>query len=137
MDSGTKRWGFVITSGGFESASVEPSSFHAFQAADYVFKFTPKHPVPQYGLIMVEYPEQVNVEDPSLSQTLCRDWRNFPSEAAVCTIFTANRTIIVNKGFQAGEGGLAEPTEYSWVVPYVTNPATLIVTDSFKVTTRD
>lgn len=86
---------------------------------------------------MVEYPEQVNVEDPSLSQTLCKDWKNFPSEAAVCTIFTANRTIIVNKGFQASEGGSAGPTEYSWVVPYVTNPATLIATDSFKVTTRD
>ena len=102
-----------------------------------MIKVTPKHSIPQYGIIMVEYPEQVKVEDPSLSQTLCRDWINFPSEAAVCTIFTANRTIIVNKGFQASEGGVSEATEYSWVVPYITNPATLIETDSFKVTTRD
>jgi len=110
---------------------------NAFRQTDYEFKVTPIHSIPQYGLIMVEYPEQVNVEDPSLSQTLCRDWRNFPSEAAVCTIFTANRTMIVNKGFQAGDGGVSEPTEYSWIVPYVTNPATLIETDSFKITTRD
>lgn len=53
---------------------------------------------------MVEYPLQVNIQDPSLSQALCNGWENFPSVIAVCQIFTNNRTIIITKGFHAGNG---------------------------------
>jgi len=53
---------------------------------------------------MVEYPIQVNIQDPSLSQALCNGWDNFPSVTAVCQIFTNNRTIIITKGFHAGNG---------------------------------
>ena len=62
---------------------------------------------------------------------------NFPSTTPVCTIFTSNRTIIINKGFNAGAGGEAGVTEYSFKVPYITNPPTLVTTDSFKITTFD
>lgn len=53
---------------------------------------------------MVEYPSQVNIQDASLSQALCTGWENFPSGTAVCQIFTNNRTIIITKGFHAGDG---------------------------------
>jgi|LauGreDrversion4_2_1035121.scaffolds.fasta_scaffold543195_1 hypothetical protein len=53
---------------------------------------------------MVEYPPQVNIQDSSLSQALCNGWENFPSVSAVCQIFTINRTIIITKGFHAGDG---------------------------------
>ena len=136
VDSGEGSQLFQLTAGDL-SASVTPNDTHAFLQCDYTFRVTPEHRIPQYGLIMVEYPEEISVEDPSLSQTLCYSWENFPSESAVCAIHDLNRTIIISKGFQAAEGGEGGASEYSWVVPFVTNPATLLTTSSFRITTRD
>jgi hypothetical protein len=66
-----------------------------------------------------------------------KEWKNFPAGTAVCTIFAANRTLIVNKGFQTGHGGPGGTTKYSWILPYVSNPPNLAASDSFIVTTRD
>ena len=136
VDSGSASSLFQLTAGDL-TASATPSDTHAYLQCEYTFRVTPEHPIPQYGLIMVEYPEEVSVEDPSLSQTLCHSWENFPSGAAVCAVHDHNRTIIIAKGFQAAEGGDGGVTEYSWVVPRVTNPATLLVTGTFRITTRD
>lgn len=57
VDTGKGSWPFQITPGGFESASVSPGSLNAFVKAKYTFKLKPTHSIPQYGLIMVEYPE--------------------------------------------------------------------------------
>lgn len=86
---------------------------------------------------MVVYPSQVEITDPSLSQTLCTGWVGFTSETPVCTIFTANRTIIVSKGFQQSEGGAAGETTYSWTIPYLTNPPTIEPTDPYAISVRD
>ena len=48
---------------------------------------------------MIEYPPEVDIGDPSLSQSLCGDWQQFPSESAICSIFALNRTILITKGF--------------------------------------
>jgi len=66
---------------------------------ELIIKLTPDHVIPQYGMIIVEYPQQVEFKDWSLSQSLCNSWTNFVSESAVCTIFPANRTMIIKKGF--------------------------------------
>lgn len=128
---------FTITAGGFESAAVTSSSGDALVQAEHTFTIVPTHLMPQYGIIMVVYPSQVAIGDASLSQTLCSAWVGFTSETPVCTIFTANNTIIVSKGFQQAEGGAAAATTYSWTVPYVTNPPTLRPTDSYTITIRD
>ena len=56
---------------------------------------------------------------------------------AVCNIFANNRTIIISKGFQKGNGGDGDSTIYEFKIPYITNPKTLDATKSFIVTTRD
>jgi hypothetical protein len=128
---------FTIAAGGFESATVSSSSGDALVQAGHTFTIVPTHLMPQYGVIMVVYPSQVAISDASLSQTLCAGWVGFTSETPVCTIFTANNTIIVSKGFQQAAGGAAAATTYSWTVPYVTNPPTLLPTDSYSITIRD
>lgn len=99
VDQAKKKSAFLLTPGSFVAAKVTPSSDHAYKVATYGLRFKPVHQVPQYGLIMVEYPPELRIDDPSLAQSLCSDWLNFPSSPAVCTIFAENRTIIVNKGF--------------------------------------
>jgi hypothetical protein len=128
---------FTITAGGFESATVESDSGDALAPARHTFTVVPTHLMPQYGIIMVVYPAQVEIGDASLSQTLCADWLGFTSDTPVCTIFPGNRTIIVSKGLQQSEGGPAGETTYSWSIPYVTNPPTLLPTDSYTISTRD
>jgi hypothetical protein len=58
---------FTITAGGFESAEVTSSSNDALVQAEHTFTIVPTHLVPQYGIIMVVYPSQVEISDPSLS----------------------------------------------------------------------
>ena len=65
---------FTITAGGFNSAEVTSSSSDALVQAEHTFKIVPTHLVPQYGIIMVVYPPEVEISDPSLSQTLCTGW---------------------------------------------------------------
>lgn len=154
VDTGTGKGLVQLEPGVIKAPSAAPSSSQAMALTEYTFSLTPEHRIPQYGLIMVQYPLQVEIEDSSLSQTLCRgeyagketekaliadrkEWKNFPAGAAVCTIFAANRTLIVNKGFQTGQGGPGGTTKYSWILPYVSNPPNLAASDSFIVTTRD
>ena len=154
VDAGTGKGLVQLEPGAIRAPSAAPSSSQAMSLAEYTFSLTPEHRIPQYGLIMVQYPLQVEIEDSSLSQTLCRGeytgketekaliadrkvWKNFPAGAAVCTIVAANRTLIVNKGFQTGQGGPGGTTKYSWILPYVSNPSNLAASDSFIVTTRD
>ena len=116
VDTGTDKGLVQLEPGAIKAPSVTPSSSQAMALTEYTFSVTPEHRIPQYGLIMVQYPPQVAIEDSSLSQTLCRGeytgketekaliadqkaWKNFPAGAAVCTIFSVNRTLIVNKGF--------------------------------------
>jgi len=154
VDAGTGKGLVQLVPGAIRAPSAAPSSSQAMALTEYTFSLTPEHRIPQYGLIMVQYPLQVEIEDSSLSQTLCRgefsgketekaltadrkEWKNFPAGAAVCTIFSANRTLIVNKGFQTGQGGPGGTTKYSWILPYVSNPSNLAASESFIVTTRD
>ena len=154
VDAGTGKGLVQLEPGAIRAPSAAPSSSQAMSLTEYTFSLTPEHRIPQYGLIMVQYPLQVEIEDSSLSQTLCRGeytgketekaliadrkaWKNFPAGAAVCTIVAANRTLIVNKGFQTGQGGPGGTTKYSWILPYVSNPSNLAASDSFIVTTRD
>ena len=154
VDAGTGKGLVQLEPGAIRAPSAAPSSSQAMSLTEYTFSLTPEHRIPQYGLIMVQYPLQVEIEDSSLSQTLCRgeytgketekaliadrkEWKTFPAGAAVCTIFSANRTLIVNKGFQTGQGGPGGTTKYSWILPYVSNPPNLAASDSFIVTTRD
>ena len=58
---------FTITIGGFESASAESSLPDALVKAEHTLTFTPTHLIPKYGIIMVVYPSQLLIEDPSLS----------------------------------------------------------------------
>lgn len=85
------------------------------------------------GFIMIEYPPEVEIADPSLSQSLCDDWQSFTSESAVCSVFGANRTILITKGFSAGTS--VRDDTFSFTLPYVTNPIGLEETSTFRFTT--
>ena len=67
VDTGAASALFTMTSGNFAAASVAPASEQVVVQTDYTFSVTPAHPIPQYGLIMVEYPDQIGIEDSSLS----------------------------------------------------------------------
>ena len=123
-----------MTVGGFTSAVVTPSTLNAYVKAEYEFTLEPQHKIPQYGVIRISYPDQIGIEDPSLTQTLCNSWEGFTSQTPVCTILPDNRTLIVSKGFQASD---QEAAVLKWKVPFITNPPTLVETDSFTVETMD
>ena len=116
-------------------AKVTTESDQAYARTAYTITIRPEHQVPQYGIITVKYPPDVRIEDPSLSQTQCKDWKNFPSNQGHCSI--DSEQIIVYKGFQQGAGGPGPSAEYSWTVPAVTSPASLLETSSFEIQTRD
>jgi hypothetical protein len=58
---------YTITKGGFESGKAESSLPDALVKAEHTILFTPTHLIPKYGIVMVEYPPELEIEDPSLS----------------------------------------------------------------------
>lgn len=126
---------FLTPTPGALIAKVTTESDQAYARTAYTITIQPEHQVPQYGIITVKYPSQIRIEDPSLSQTQCKDWENFPSNQGHCSI--DDNSIIVYKGFQQGAGGPGPSTVYSWTVPAVTSPASLLETSSFEIQTRD
>ena len=90
---------FSLTAGSFTKVEILPKSYHAQKKTVYTFRLNPKNEMPQHGIFSIVYPKQVRIEDTSLSQSLCSNWKGFPSTTAVCTIFASNRTLLVTKGF--------------------------------------
>lgn len=89
---------YLTITPGTITAAVESANDQAYANTFYTIKIKPEHRMPQYSIITVVYPPELSIEDMSLSQTHCTDWKNFPSNQGHCKIFP-NRTIIVNKGF--------------------------------------
>lgn len=137
VDGGSAFPAIEMTPGGFQKIQVTTSSDQSYVKSSLKIQLVPDHEVPQYAYFLIEFPPQVSFEDPYFSQSQCSEWTNFASNTGVCTIFPQNKTIIVSKGFQHGPGGPGELTEFSFVVPFMTNPPTLDQTDSFKFRTTD
>lgn len=111
-------------------------TYQSFMKSALTVKIVTEHPVPQYGNIILTYPEQVQFEDPNFSQSQCKDWKNFASNSGVCQIFAKNRTIIISKGFMQAASKTGQ-VEVSFTVPQMTNPPTLDPTGTFYLRTTD
>lgn len=90
--------------------------------------------IPQYGVIRITYPNQIDIKDIALTETLCTQWVGFTSKTPICTILPTNRTILISKGFDLKD---QEASVLKWKIPYITNPSTLQETDTFTVETMD
>ena len=67
VDTETKNGLVQLSPGIIKAPSVIPSTHQSLTLAEYTFSVTPEHRIPQYGLIMVQYPSQIVIEDASLS----------------------------------------------------------------------
>ena len=80
-------------------AVVTPSTLIAYENTVYTFSITPDHAVELNGLIVINYPKNITIPDPSFSQSQCRGFVGFPT-TPTCVINPVARTITINNGFR-------------------------------------
>jgi len=87
-------------------AVVTPQTLIAFENTVYNFAITPDHPVDLNGIIVINYPTNITIPDPSFSQSQCRNFIGFPT-TPTCVINSEVRTITINNGFRTVNGIVA------------------------------
>lgn len=131
IDKSTYTNMITATAGTLSIVSITPTSKVANSVTTYTITFNNTHEIVQNGQIVVAFPSEITMSNPTQSANQCTRISGIGS-SFVCTVTTS--TVTVTGGFSSGS--LAANSVVSFSIGSVTNPVSLQPSSTFSISTQ-